>query len=74
MTLKEVAQENEDLTEAIRLLKRLVFLARTTGGTAGPDELLKKALSEAESFLSSKSELLPDKPKSYLYIKNPRQG
>jgi len=57
MTSKDLKLENEDLKEAFRLLKRVVFLARTTGGTAGPDDLLKNALSEAESFLSQRAQL-----------------
>jgi len=56
MTVRDLELENENLKEAIRFLKRLVFLARTTGGTAGPDELLKEALSEAEPFLNQKAQ------------------
>jgi transposase InsO family protein len=38
---------------AIFLLRRLVFMARTTGGTAGPDKGLMDVCEEAETFLQA---------------------
>lgn len=40
------------LAEANKLLRRLTFAARTSGGTAGPDEGLMEACDAAEKFLS----------------------
>jgi hypothetical protein len=49
------------LKQSTELLKRITFMARTSGGTAGPDSDLMAACDEAETFLSA---LLPlDKEK-----------
>jgi hypothetical protein len=37
--------------EAVDRLKALAFMARTSGGTAGPDDALMRACDEAEAFL-----------------------
>lgn len=44
----------------LRALKRLVFAARTSGGTPGPDAYLMAACDEAEALLSKAGESLPE--------------
>lgn len=46
------------MEEFIKKVKQLVFHARTTGGTAGPDEGLKAALDAVEADLTA--EVTPD--------------
>lgn len=41
-----------DASGLLDALRRLVFAARTTGGTAGPDEGLMKACAEAEAAIA----------------------
>lgn len=43
--------------EPARLLKNLVLMARTSGGTAGPDPRLMQACEEAEVYLATLAEV-----------------
>jgi hypothetical protein len=54
--LKARAEKAEgERDAAVRLLKNVAFMARTSGGTAGPDAALMAACSAAEDFLSEQN-------------------
>jgi cell division protein FtsB len=49
---EEIGGLKEVSSVQVKALKALTFAARTTGGTAGPDEVLMKACEEAEGSMS----------------------